>query len=162
LLFAAGVAMAYFVVLPISIRFLIVVGTEFSFTLQLTADSYLAMVWRLLVVFGAVFELPVVVMILSALGLVTPQFLRAKRRHAVVVMAVLSAVLSPGDIIWVMLLLLGPMIVLYELSIVLSAVVRRERVETASLVVPLLLVLEARNRFAHSIARRREPREAFQ
>jgi sec-independent protein translocase protein TatC len=152
-LFAAGVAMAYFLVLPLTIRFLILFGTQW-FHLQLTADAYLAMVWRLLVVFGAVFELPVVVMILSALGLVTPAFLRAKRRHAIVVMAVLASILSPGDFIGLMLLLLGPMVLLYELGILLSAMVRRERVEGVSLLVPLALILEARNRLAHSAAHR--------
>jgi sec-independent protein translocase protein TatC len=152
-LFAAGVAMAYFLVLPISIRFLITFGLEW-FALQLTADAYLAMVWRLLLVFGAVFELPVVVMILSALGLVTPAFLRSKRRHAIVVMSVLAAVLTPSDIIVLMMMLLLPMIALYELSILLSAMVRRERLEAVSALVPLLAILEARNRFAKTRQRR--------
>jgi sec-independent protein translocase protein TatC len=152
-LFAAGVAMAYFLVLPITIRFLILFGTQW-FHLQLTADAYLAMVWRLLVVFGVVFELPVVVMILSALGLVTPAFLRAKRRHAIVVMVVLASVLSPGDFLSLTLMLLGPMILLYELGILLSAMVRRERSEGLSLLVPLALLLEARNRLAQSAERR--------
>lgn len=151
-LFAAGVAMAYFVVLPITIRFFIMFGVEW-FTLDLTAESYLALVWGLLIVFGSVFELPVVVMILTALGLVTPSFLRAKRKHAIVIMAVLASLMSPGDVIGLMLLLLGPMIVLYEASILLSAMVLRERREGVSLVVPLLAVLEARNRLARSRGR---------
>jgi sec-independent protein translocase protein TatC len=152
-LFAAGVAMAYFVVLPLTIRFLILFGTQW-FELELTADAYLAMVWRLLVVFGAIFELPVVVMILSALGLVTPAFLRAKRRHAIVIMVVAASILSPGDLISLTLLLLGPMIVLYELGILLSAMVRRERIDGLPLLVPLAVLLEARNRLAESAAER--------
>jgi sec-independent protein translocase protein TatC len=153
-LFAAGVAMAYFVALPLTIRFLLGFGAEL-FTPLLSADAYLAMVWRLLLVFGLVFELPVVVMILSALGLVTPAFLRSRRRHAIVGLAVLSAVMVPGDVAVLTLLLLVPMIALYELSILLSTIARRERIEGVSLVVPLMVLLEARERLAASIGRRK-------
>ena len=150
-LFAAGVALAYFVALPLTIRFLLGFGAEL-FTPLLTADAYLAMVWRLLLVFGVVFELPVVVMILSALGLVTPAFLRSKRRHAIVGLTVVSAVMIPGDTIVLTLLLLVPMVALYEGSIFLSAIARRERLEGVSLVVPLVVLLEARNRLARRAA----------
>lgn len=154
LLFAAGVALAYTVALPLTIRFLLTFGLEW-FTPNLTADYYLAMVWRLLITFGVTFELPVVIMILSALGLVTPAFLRSKRRHAIVVMTVAAAVLSPGDIMSLTVLLLVPLIVLYELSILLSSMVRRERAESVSLIVPLVFLYEMRERLALSLERRR-------
>jgi sec-independent protein translocase protein TatC len=152
-LFAAGVSTGYFVALPITIRFLLGFGAE-MFTPLLTADAYLAMVWRLLLVFGLVFELPVVVMILSALGLVTPAFLRSKRRHAIVGLTIAAGVMIPGDTVVLTLLLLVPMVALYEGSILLSALVRRERVEAASLIVPLIVILEGRNRLAASLQRR--------
>jgi Sec-independent protein secretion pathway component TatC len=63
-------------------------------------------------------------------------------------MSVLAAVLTPSDIIVLMMMLLLPMVALYELSILLSAMVRRERLEGVSVLVPLLAILEARNRFA--------------
>lgn len=72
-------------------------------------------------------ELPVVVLVLTSLGLVTPAFLRAKRRHAIVLITVLASFLSPGDYISVTLLLMAPLILLYELSIVLSVFVDRRR-----------------------------------
>jgi sec-independent protein translocase protein TatC len=153
-LFAAGVALAYTVALPVTIRFLLAFGMEW-FTPSLTADHYLGMVWRLLVTFGLVFELPVLVMILSALGLVTPAFLRSKRRHAIVVMVVVASLLSPGDLVSLTVLLLGPLIVLYEGSILLSSLVRRERVEGVSLIVPLILIYEMRERLATALDRRR-------
>lgn len=129
ILFSAGVALAYFVVLPATIRFLLMFGSEW-FTPALTADSYLSLVTRMLLAFGLLFELPVVVMILSALGLVTPAFLRSKRRHAVVALTALGAFLTPGDAVVVTVFLMLPLLALYELSIVVAVVVSRRRLET--------------------------------
>ncbi len=146
LLFAAGVSLAYFVALPMTIRFLLTFGAEW-FTPTLTAGYYLSLVWRLLLAFGVVFELPVVVVILTSLGLVTPAFLRAKRRHAIVLITILASILSPGDFISVTLLLMAPLVLLYEVSIVLSTMVVRRRADRsddadgAENSVPLLFVL---------------------
>jgi sec-independent protein translocase protein TatC len=126
LLFAAGVAMAYFVALPVTIRFLLLFGAE-DFVPVLTAGFYLSFVTRLLLAFGILFELPIVVMILSVLGLVTPAFLRKYRRHAIVVNTVLASFLSPGDIITVTLLMMIPLILLYEVGIILSAMIYRKK-----------------------------------
>ena len=125
-LFAAGVALAYFIALPMTIRFLLLFGAEW-FTPALTAGYYLSLVFGLLMAFGIVFELPVVITLLSALGLVTPTFLRQKRRHAIVGITILASVLSPGDYLQVTVLLMIPMVVLYELSVLLSAAVYRKR-----------------------------------
>ncbi len=125
-LFAAGVAMAYFVALPITLRFVMGFLTGIL-EQQIVAGPYLAFVTKLLLAFGIVFELPVVVMILTALGLVTPDFLRSKRRHAIVAITVLASFLSPGDVITVTLLLMVPLILLYEFSILLSTVIYRGR-----------------------------------
>ena len=94
---------------------------------MLTAGPYFAFVTKLLLAFGVVFELPVVVMILSAMGLVTPMFLRRKRRHALVGITVLASVLSPGDVITVTIMMMVPLTLLYEVSIVLSSVIYRRR-----------------------------------
>jgi sec-independent protein translocase protein TatC len=129
-LFAAGVAMAYTIVLPVTLRFTMGFQTE-SLEQSITIGPYLAVVTRLLLAFGIVFELPVVVLILSALGLVTPQFLASKRRHAIVVITVLASVLTPGDVITVTVMMMVPLMFLYELSIVLSRLVSRKRVAAA-------------------------------
>jgi sec-independent protein translocase protein TatC len=125
-LFALGVAMAY-LILPISLRILL---TEFSadyvFNL-IQASLYLGFVVKFLLAFGVLFELPVVVLILSAFGLVTPQFLREKRRHAIVGVTVVAAFLTPGDVILITVGMMAPLIVLYEFSIFLSALVARRR-----------------------------------
>jgi sec-independent protein translocase protein TatC len=131
-LFALGVLMSYKVVLPMTLSFTMGFQTE-SLEQSIVIGEYLGFVTRLLLAFGAVFELPVVVLILSAMGLVTPEFLSGKRRHAIVIITVLAAVLTPGDVITLTLMMMVPLILLYEFSIVLSRlVVRRRRLEAAA------------------------------
>lgn len=159
LLFAAGVSLAYFVALPVTIRFLLEFGSEW-FTPALTAGYYLPLVLRLLLAFGIVFELPVVVTVLSSVGIVTPAFLRAKRRHAIVLITVVAAFLSPGDMISITLLLMAPLIALYEVSIFLSVAITRQRGESSgggADPAPVLLVLGMatarwRNRIRRTVA----------
>ena len=131
-LFAAGVMLAYEIALPVSLRFLNGIQIDFL-QASLTANDYLSFVTRLLVAFGLIFELPVVVLILSVLGLVTPRFLRSKRRHAIVIITVLASVLSPGDLIMVTVIMMIPLIFLYELSILLSALVYKKKAEEREL-----------------------------
>jgi sec-independent protein translocase protein TatC len=125
-LFAAGVAMSYFIALPITLDFLLFFGEDY-FDPILQAGPYLGFVTKLLMAFGILFELPVVIMILSALGLVTPAFLRKKRRHAIVIITVLASLLSPGDVITVTVLMMAPLILLYEFSIFPSVLIYRRR-----------------------------------
>jgi len=126
-LFLVGVAFAYFAALPITINFLLLFGVEHGFQPMLTAQYYLSLVIRLLLVFGIIFELPVVVMVLASMGLATPEFLREKRRHAIVLIVVIASFLSPGDFILLTVMLTVPLILLYELSILLARVVYRKR-----------------------------------
>lgn len=127
-LFCAGVAMAYFIALPITLRFLMGFLPEFL-EQQIVAGPYLAFVTKLLMGFGVVFELPVVIMILTAMGLVTPAFLREKRRHAIVAITIVASFLSPGDVITVTVLMMVPLILLYELSILLSVWIQKGRLK---------------------------------
>jgi sec-independent protein translocase protein TatC len=126
ILFCAGVALAYFVALPVSIVFF----QTFEGGLmeaQYEIGRTLALITKILIGFGIVFELPVVVMILSALGLVTPEFLRAKRRHALVAITVTASLLTPGDVITLTVMLMVPLFFLYELSIFLSQTIWRRK-----------------------------------
>jgi sec-independent protein translocase protein TatC len=126
-LFGVGATLAYVFVLPLALRFLMGFQVEYL-RATIEAGQYLGFVIRLLLAFGAVFELPVVIIILSAMGLITPRFMREKRRHAIVGATVLSSLLTPGDLAST-LLMMGPMIVLYEVSIVLSAMIYRRKRE---------------------------------
>lgn len=132
ILFAAGVTMAYKLVLPMTLRFTMQFQTEFL-EQAIVFGEYMSLVTRLLLAFGVVFELPVVILILSSLGVVTPEFLASKRRHAIVAITVLSSVLTPGDVITVTLMMMVPLVLLYEFSILLSRIVTRRRLAEAAL-----------------------------
>ncbi len=125
-LFAAGVYLSYTRALTAALQFLLFFGEDY-FDMMLQAGPYLGFVTKILIAFGVLFELPVVIMILSALGLVTPAFLRAKRRHAIVIITILASVLTPGDVVTVTAMMMIPMVVLYEVSILLSWVITRRR-----------------------------------
>ena len=125
-LFCAGVALAYFVALPVSIVFF----QTFEGGLmeaQYEIGKTLALITKILLGFGIIFELPVVVMILSALGLVTPEFLRSKRRHAIVGITIAASFLTPGDVITLTIMLMVPLFFLYEFSIYLSRLIWRRK-----------------------------------
>lgn len=125
LLFAAGVALAYFMVLPLALAFLAGFQPDYLEAVY-EVEAYLAFVTKLLVAFGVAFELPVVILILSALGLITPRFMREKRRHAIVAITILATLLTPGDLPSTILLMI-PLMILYEASIFLSALIHRRR-----------------------------------
>lgn len=122
LLFSAGVALAYYIALPVSIVFF----RTFEGGLmeaQYEIGKTLGLITKILIGFGIIFELPVVVMILSALGLVTPEFLRSKRRHAMVAITIAASFLTPGDVITLTVMLMVPLFFLYEFSIYLSKII---------------------------------------
>ena len=130
-LFTLGVYAAYTVVLPMTLKFTMGFQTE-ALEQSITVGPYLDVVTRTLLAFGAVFELPVVILILSALGLVTPEFLASRRKHAILIITVLSSLLTPGDVITLTLMMMVPLLVLYEFSIVLSRMVSRRRIAAAA------------------------------
>ena len=125
-LFVAGAALAWYFVLPMTLKFLSVLGDE-SFDQMITASEYFGFVSSMVLAMGAVFELPIVVLLLSALGLVTPQFLSRYRRHAFVGSYGVAALITPGDLFVTSIALMVPLYLLYELSILLSFLVYRKR-----------------------------------
>jgi sec-independent protein translocase protein TatC len=100
--------------------------------LTVTAGLYFSFAIKLLMAFGLIFELPVVVLILASLGLVSSRFLREKRRFAIAGMAVTAALITPGDAITATVFMMGPLILLYELSILLTRMVERSRARQAA------------------------------
>ena len=128
-LFIGGVALAYFVALPVTLEFFRRFFTE-SLQGQLEINATMGFVVKLLLAFGAVFELPVVILALSVMGLVTPAFLRSKRRHAIVLITVLASFLTPGDVITLTIMMMVPLILLYELGIFLSVLVYRGKAKS--------------------------------
>lgn len=126
LLFAGGVALGYYIVLPMTLRFFMSFQTA-SLEQNIVIGPYIGLVVKILVAFGVLFELPVVVLILSSLGLVTSKFLRSKRRFAIAGIAFVAAIATPGDAVSLTIFLMGPLIVLYELSILLAMLMERRR-----------------------------------
>lgn len=124
-LFLMGVSMAYFLVLPLGLRFLLNFQTQ-ALSPIITIGEYLRFATRLILAFGVIFELPLVSLLLAFLGLITADTLRRFRRHAIVGVAMLSALLTPADV-GTMLMMMGPLIVLYEFSILLVAMVDRRQ-----------------------------------
>ncbi len=126
LLFACGVALAYFFVLPLALAYLMTLESS-ALTPMIVASEYFSFVTTLCVAFGAVFELPLAISGLTALGIVKPQFLSKYRRHAIVACWVVAAVVTPGDFLGTTLALAIPLYLLFEVSVVLSYVIHRRR-----------------------------------
>jgi sec-independent protein translocase protein TatC len=117
-LFIAGVVFAYFVVLPPAARFLLNFN-DTQFNVQVRAKDYYSFFAQTLVGVGILFQIPVGVLALTRLGIVTPKWLSKNRRYAILVIAVV-AMLLPGTDPVTMLISMVPLILLYELSIILA------------------------------------------
>src|SRR5256886_5839749 len=129
LLFLAGAAAAYLWVLPRALTVLLSLQKG-VFDPLITADKYFAFAAQLIIAFGLVTELPLVIVILAALGLVTPQFLARNRRYAIVISAVGAALLAPPDAASLVLMMV-PFWRLYEVGIWCAWVVERRRARRA-------------------------------
>src|SRR5215213_2502019 len=118
-LFLAGVAFGYYVVLPIGIPILINWDPA-HFDVNITSQYYLPFVTRFLLAFGIVFELPAATYVAAKLELVDASLLKKYRKHAIVANTILAAALTPGQDPYSMMLMALPMIVMYELSIIIA------------------------------------------
>jgi len=125
-LFIAGVALAWFFVLPMTLKFLMNFQVE-SLEPMITASEYFSLVTILALTMGAVFELPILILGLAAMGLVTPKFLSQFRKYALVLSYIVAAFITPGDLFITTVALTVPLYLLYELSVVLAYIVFRKR-----------------------------------
>jgi len=129
-LFIIGILFGYYIICPLSINFL----TNFSVSPEIentfTIDSYLSSVATLTIGTGIVFQLPVVIYILSKFGIMTPAFMRASRRYAAVIILIIAAVVTPTPDMITMLVVAFPLFILYELSIFISASIERKKNKT--------------------------------
>lgn len=127
ILFALGALFGYYIVVPLSVNFLANVSLSTEITNQITIDSYLSTIATLTLGCGVIFLLPILIFILSKLGLMTPQFMRASRRYAIVIILIIAAIITPTADIITLLTVSAPMFILYELSISVSANVHRKK-----------------------------------
>lgn len=132
--FLLGSAFAYFIILPLGLRFLFSFRTSYLVPMP-DIGSYIGFVGGLFLAFGTVFELPLLSYLLSRMGIVTPQFLRQWRRYAIVIIFIGAAILTPTPDAVIQILMAVPLILLYELSILISAAVhktKRRRISSAA------------------------------
>jgi sec-independent protein translocase protein TatC len=123
--FFLGATFAYVVVLPFMVRFFIGFASP-GLQPMFSYSRYVSFVVALELSFGMVFQLPLIIMVLAAVGVVTPQALRSYRKFAIVAIFIVAALLTPPDVIS-QLTLAGPLLMLYEVSIGLAWLVTRRR-----------------------------------
>jgi sec-independent protein translocase protein TatC len=128
-LFLTGVLFGYLVITPMSVNFLGTYQVSPEVKNTITLDSFISTVTTLTLLTGLVFELPIVVYFLTKIGLMSPAFMRTYRKHAVVVILILAAFITPTSDATTMILVAVPLYVLYELSIIVSARVVKNRRE---------------------------------
>lgn len=130
-LFALGVLFGYFVISPMSIKFLS--GYTVSSKIQnlFTIDSYISSVATLTLATGAVFELPILIYILANLGILTAKIMKSTRRYAIVIILIIAAVVTPTPDMLTMTVVSIPLFVLYEVGIVVAGVVEKRKLKRA-------------------------------
>ncbi len=131
-LFLCGVAFAYFFAIPFALKFLLGLG-DAQFQPLIVAEEYLNLFTMLILGLGIVFEIPVLIMVLTALHIVTPKFLLDNFRYAILVITILAAVLTPTTDIPNMMMMGLPMVALYLLGVLFSklVVMNREKKKAA-------------------------------
>ncbi len=130
LCFFLGVLFGYFIITPLSIHFFSTYNTSAMIVNRIDIPSYFSQVIGVSLGAGLIFQLPLLVYFLTRIGIVSPPFLRKYRRHALVLLAVVAAVITPPDI-FSMILVMLPLYGLYEFSIWLSARTVRKQTVTA-------------------------------
>lgn len=123
-LFLAGAAFSFFVVMPTALRFFLGFQTE-SLKPLISIGKYVAFLAGMVLAFGVTFNLPVVVVVLSRVGIVSARMLARARKHVIVGAFILSAIITPPDVLSQVLLAL-PLILLFEVSILLAKIVARK------------------------------------
>jgi len=132
LLFLLGILFGYFVITPLSINFLGSYRVSELVHNQINISSYIGSVTSVALAAGLTFELPIVAFFLTRIGVITPEFMRKYRKHSIVVILVLAAVITPPDVFSQILVSL-PLLLLYEVSIFIAArVVKKRAIDDAA------------------------------
>ncbi|MCR9063876.1 MAG: twin-arginine translocase subunit TatC [Cytophagales bacterium] len=123
LLFLLGISFGYFIVAPFAINFLVNFQIDPSIENQFDIQSYLGVLSTLTLACGVTFQMPMAIFVLTKVGVVTPEFLQTYRKHAIVVLLIVAAVITPSPDMISQILVAIPLYFLYEISIIVS---RRE------------------------------------
>jgi sec-independent protein translocase protein TatC len=128
-LFLIGICFGYFLLFPMSYNFLINYQVSSSGIVQTqnTFDDYISLISTMTLVAGIIFEMPILVYFLTRLGILSPTFMRKYRKHAVVVILIAAAIITPSPDVTSQMIVAVPMYILYELSVFVSAgVIKRQ------------------------------------
>lgn len=123
--FISGVIFAYYVMLPLTLKFAAQFGSP-TIENNFSIDEYFSIILSVILGAGLVFELPMLSFFLSSIGILTPKFMRKYRRHSIVIIMILAAILTPGTDPVSQLLLAIPLVILYEISILVSKIFQRK------------------------------------
>jgi sec-independent protein translocase protein TatC len=126
MLFFTGVLFGYFLLAPLSIHFLSSYEISPDVVNQINVRSFIGTLTSICLATGIVFELPIVAFFLTKIGIITPQFMRKYRKHAIVVIFILAAIITPPDVFSQTLVAI-PLLILYEISIFISARVIKQK-----------------------------------
>ncbi len=124
-LFLSGISFSYFVLRPYVVTFMSNLAEKFQLDQLIDLNSYFSFLIQLTLPFGVVFELPVVIMFLTRLGVVTPMFLSKIRKYAYFALLILAGIISPPDVISQVIVMI-PLVILYEVSLTISKVTYRK------------------------------------
>lgn len=119
--FLSGIVFAYFVMLPMTLKFAAQFGTE-RIENNFAIDEYFSIIISVMLAAGLVFELPMLSFFLSKLGILTPRIMRKYRRHSIITILIAAAILTPGGDPVAQVLLAVPLVLLYEISIFVSKI----------------------------------------
>lgn len=123
--FLIGVVFAYFVMLPLTLKFAAQFGSP-EIANNFSIDEYFSIILSVIIGAGLVFELPMLSFFLSKIGILTPTIMRKYRRHSIVIILILAAVLTPGTDPVSQILLAIPLVFLYEISILVSKIFQKK------------------------------------
>jgi sec-independent protein translocase protein TatC len=140
-LFVGGAAFGFFLLVPSAVRVTIEINQTFGWAFRWNVDSYYTMLIRLVLGVGATFEFPLLIVLLVWLGIVNTAFLRKYRRHAIVAIFVVAALVTPSTEPLSQTLLAAPLIALYEIAILVATRVEKHRDRSAGAVMLALLAL---------------------
>ena len=124
--FIVGVLFAYFVAAPFTLQFFVNFDTTGLIKAQVSIQSYIDFMLTTMVTFGLVFEMPMLTLFLSQLGIIKPKFLIKTRKYAILIIAIVAAILTPPDVIS-QITIAVPMLVLYEISILVCRVIAKRK-----------------------------------
>ena len=129
ILFLLGGMLVYYLVMPLAIKFFLSFETGgeiggLPIQLEAKVNEYLSLIMRLIFAFGVCFELPVLIVLLTKVGMATSAGLKAKRKYAILIAFIVAAILTPPDVISQVLLAV-PVILLYEISIICSQIIEK-------------------------------------